>query len=126
MLKSKLKRFMILFLIFNTAIIGFPSFVLASPISTQTVIDMDQRHVHIDRIRTSMAREDVRTAMIDLGVDPREAEQRVDALTLDELVMLEQQIDNLPAGGVLAALGVVLVVLIVLEVLGVTNIFNHL
>lgn len=73
-----------------------------------------------------MAREDVRTAMIDLGVDPREAEQRVDALTLDELVMLEQQIDNLPAGGVLAALGVVLVVLIVLEVLGVTNIFNHL
>jgi hypothetical protein len=126
MLKSILKRILILFLILNTAVIGFPVFALASPISTQTVIDMNERQLHIDSIRASMARDDVRTAMIDLGVDPMEAELRIDALTLDELVMLEHEIDNLPAGGVLAALGVVLVVLIVLEVLGVTNIFTHL
>ncbi|MCU7906545.1 MAG: PA2779 family protein [Candidatus Thiodiazotropha sp. (ex Epidulcina cf. delphinae)] len=126
MLKFTLKRLLILILILNTAVLGFPSFVPASPIDTQTVIQMDERLAHIDRIRAAMAREDVRDTMIGMGVDPAEAELRVDALTLDELVMLERQIERLPAGGVLEVLGVVLVVLIVLEVLGVTNIFTHL
>ncbi|MCU7917185.1 MAG: PA2779 family protein [Candidatus Thiodiazotropha sp. (ex Dulcina madagascariensis)] len=126
MLKSTLKRLLILILALNTAAIGFPSFVLASPISTQVVIQMDERQAHIDRIRAAMAREDVRNTMIGMGVDPVEAELRVDALTLDELVMLERQIESLPAGGVLEVLGVVLVVLIILEVLGITNIFTHL
>lgn len=127
MLKSLLKRLLINLLILNTIFLGFPSFALASPINTMTVIQLNERTAQIDRIRTTMAREDVRTTLIGMGVDPMEAELRLDALTDTELVMLNQQMDELPAGGsVLGVLGAVLVVLLVLELLGVTNVFTKL
>ncbi|PUB86827.1 MAG: hypothetical protein DBP02_02355 [gamma proteobacterium symbiont of Ctena orbiculata] len=127
MLKSLLKRFLILTLALNTALIGFPSLVLASPINTMTVIKMDERVMHTERIRSTMTRDDVRSTLVGMGVNPAEAELRLDALTDAELVMLNQQIDELPAGGsVLGVLGAVLIVLIVLELLGVTNVFTRL
>ncbi|MGD8912738.1 MAG: PA2779 family protein [Candidatus Thiodiazotropha sp.] len=127
MLKSLLKRILINILILNTALIGFPSLVQASPISTMTVIDMDERMMQIDRVRSVMAREDVRNTLIGMGVDPVEAEMRMDALTDAELVMLSQQMDELPAGGdILGLFGAVLLVLIILELLGVTNVFTRL
>ncbi|MEW8027263.1 MAG: PA2779 family protein [Candidatus Thiodiazotropha sp.] len=127
MLKSLLKRLLIITLALNTALIGFPSFVLASPINTMTVIEMDERTINIDRIRSAMTRDDVRSTLVGMGVNPAEAELRLDALTDAELVMLNQQMDELPAGGsVLGVLGAVLVVLIVLELLGVTNVFTGL
>jgi hypothetical protein len=126
-LKSLLKRILINILILNTALIGFPSLVQASPISTMTVIDMDERMMQIDRVRSVMAREDVRNTLIGMGVDPVEAEMRMDALTDAELVMLSQQMDELPAGGdILGLFGAVLLVLIILELLGVTNVFTRL
>ncbi|MFC1334445.1 MAG: PA2779 family protein [gamma proteobacterium symbiont of Clathrolucina costata] len=127
MLQSVLKRFLILILALNIALIGFPSLVLASPINTMTVIQMDERAMHIDRIRSAMTRDDVRSTLVGMGVNPAEAELRLDALTDTELVMLNQQMDELPAGGsVLGVLGAVLIVLIVLELLGVTDVFTKL
>lgn len=83
--------------------------------------------MHIDRIRSAMTRDDVRSTLVGMGVNPAEAELRLDALTDAELVMLNQQMDELPAGGsVLGVLGAVLIVLIVLELLGVTNVFTRL
>jgi hypothetical protein len=126
-LKSLFKRIFINILILNTALIGFPSLIQASPINTMTVIDMDERMMQIDRARSAMARDDVRNTLIGMGVDPVEAEMRMDALTDAELVMLGQQMDELPAGGsALGVLGAVLLVLIVLEMLGVTNVFTKL
>lgn len=127
MLISLLKRLLITFLVLNIAAIGFPSFVMASPIDTMTVITMDERTTHIDRIRSTMARDDVRSTLIGMGVNPVQAELRLNALTDAELVMLNQQMDELPAGGsALGVLGAVLLVLIVLELLGVTNVFTKL
>jgi hypothetical protein len=126
-LKSLFKRILINILILNTALIGFPSLVQASPIDTMRVIEMDERMMQIDRVRAAMARDDVRNTLIGMGVDPGEAEMRMDALTDAELMMLGQQMDELPAGGsVLGVLGAVLLVLIVLELLGVTNVFTKL
>jgi hypothetical protein len=83
--------------------------------------------MQIDRVRSVMAREDVRNTLIGMGVDPVEAEMRMDALTDAELVMLSQQMDELPAGGdILGLFGAVLLVLIILELLGVTNVFTRL
>ena len=50
---------------------------------------------------------------------------RVAALSTEELRQLKLQIDELPAGGLLAVIGVVFVVLLILELVGVTNIFNN-
>ncbi|MET0068573.1 MAG: PA2779 family protein [Candidatus Thiodiazotropha sp.] len=127
MLKSLLKQFLIYLLSLNMAIIGFPAISLAAPIDTTTVIQLDDRQKSIDRIRSTMARDEVRSSLLEMGVDPQAIELRLDALTDHELLVLNQQIDELPAGGsVLGVLGALLIVLIVLELLGVTNVFTKL
>ncbi|MBT2971058.1 MAG: PA2779 family protein [Candidatus Thiodiazotropha sp. (ex Ctena orbiculata)] len=127
MLKSLLKQFLIYALSLHMAIIGFPAIALAAPINTTSVIQMNERHENIDRIRSTMARDEVRSSLLEMGVNPEEVELRLDSLTDHELFVLNQQIDQLPAGGsVLGVLGALLIVLIVLEMLGVTNVFTKL
>lgn len=127
MLKSLFKQFLIYLLSLNMAIIGFPAISLAAPIDTMTVIQLDDRQKSIDQIRSTMARDEVRSSLLEMGVDPQAVELRLDALTDHELYVLNQQIDELPAGGsVLGVLGALLIVLIVLELLGVTNVFTKL
>ncbi len=73
-----------------------------------------------------MASDAVQEQLIALGVSPEDAMARVAALSAEELQLLAQQMDEMPAGGILGVLGVILVVLIVLEVIGVTNVFTKL
>ena len=74
-----------------------------------------------------LARESVHGTLVRLGVDPSDASARVDALTDLELQTLEQQLEQLPAGGtgVVEVVGIVAIVLIILELLGVTNFFSE-
>lgn len=46
-----------------------------------------------------MAREDVKNALIRMGVDPEEASGRIKALSDSEVIAAAQHIDNAPAGG---------------------------
>lgn len=46
-----------------------------------------------------MAREDVKSALVHMGVDPVEASGRIKALTDSEVIAAAQHIDNAPAGG---------------------------
>jgi hypothetical protein len=43
-----------------------------------------------------------------------------------ELIALAENLEELPAGGLLGVLGVVFVVLLILELVGVTNIFTKI
>ena len=62
-----------------------------------------------------------------MGVDPAAVQERLAALTDEELQTLEGRLDSLPAGGdALAVIGIVFVVLIILELVGVTNIFTKM
>ncbi len=126
MRKSFLKRVLVLMLIVNTGMLGMPRLALSAPIGTQTLIQLEERQARIDRVQATLARDDVRAALVELGVNPLDAYERVAALTDQELRLLESEMEDLPAGGVLAVLGVVLVVLIVLELVGVTNVFTKL
>jgi hypothetical protein len=69
----------------------------------------------------------VQNALVNLGVDPAHASARVNALSAEELQILEQQLPELPAGGtgVVEVVGIVAIVLIVLELLNVTNFFTE-
>ncbi len=103
-----------------------PRMVHAELISTQKVIELQQRQVRITRINEMLAREEIREQLIRLGVDPKQARERVAALTDTELVLLEQQLDDLPAGGAaLAISGVGFFVLLLLDLMGVINIFDR-
>ena len=126
MLKSTLKRTLIYLLTFNMVILGLPSLALAAPIGTQELIQLEERQTYIDRIQSRLAQNEVKEMLVELGVNPIDAQQRIAALTTEELIMLEQQMDSLPAGGnVLVVLGIVLIVLIVLELVGAINIFTR-
>lgn len=100
----------------------------AAIISTETAIELTERQGRIDNINLMLARDSVHSTLIRYGVDPVDASARVDALTDTELQALEQQLEQLPAGGtgLIEVVGIVAIVLIVLELLDVTNIFNDL
>ncbi len=99
----------------------------AAIISTDTAIEMAERQDRIDRINEVLARDSVQQVLIELGVDPADANARVQSLTAEELQTLEQNLAELPAGstGVIEVVGIVAIVLIVLELLNVTNFFTE-
>ena len=98
----------------------------AAMISTETAIEMAERQGRIDHINEVLARESVQNTLVRYGVDPADASARVDALTDTELQTLEQQLQQLPAGGgVVEVVGIVAIVLVILELLGVTNFFSE-
>lgn len=99
----------------------------AAIIDTDTAIELAERSQQIDRVNEILARESVQSVMIKLGVDPADASARVASLTNDELQMLEENLAELPAGGVgvVEVVGIVAIVLIVLELLNVTNFFSE-
>ena len=122
-----LKRLVATMLIIPMTLVGIPQTVLAAPIGTQTVLDLEAHQDQLNRVTAMLAREEVRDAMIQLGVDPADAQQRVLALSPQELDLVEQQLNSLPAGGdtVLVILGVVFLVLIILELTGVIDVFKR-
>ena len=99
----------------------------AGIIPTETAIEISDRSQQIDRVNEMLARESVQGVMIKLGVDPADASARVQTLTAEELQALEENLAELPAGGVgvVEVVGIVAIILIVLELLDVTNFFTE-
>lgn len=104
---------------------GTTSLANATLISTQQAVAVDARAQQEAQVREALAREDVSRMMVEMGVDPADVDSRVASLSDAELAELHGQVEQLPAGGVLAVLGVVLIVLIVLEVTGAIDIFKR-
>jgi len=105
----------------------FPAASYAGLIGTAEMLATDARTAQMTAIQSVLARDDVRAQMLEMGVSPREVEERLGALTNAELAQLSAEMNRLPAGaGVLEVIGVVFVVLLILELLHVTNIFTGL
>jgi hypothetical protein len=105
----------------------WPQIALTAPVGTGALLQQQAETAQRTRVQDKLAREDVERAMITLGVDPAAAQARVASLTPAELAQLEQQLDQLPAGGsFFAVVGIVFVVLIILELTGVINIFTKM
>ena len=120
-----IKRALTLFLVLHILALGVVPVAQAGMIGTQEALQLERDEVQLARIDAFMTRQEVRTQMLDLGVSPTEGEQRLAAPTDQELQLIGQNIDGLPAGGsVLAVIGIVFVVLLILELVGVTNIFT--
>jgi hypothetical protein len=120
----KLNKLFALVLSATLVFAGFGSQASAAVISTGTALSMDARELRIADIHASLSRADVQQAMVELGVDPQQAQLRVASLSDAELQQLEGQLDTLPAGGALALIGAVFLVLLILEVTGVIDIFK--
>jgi len=106
-----------------------PAVSYAGIIGTQSMIEMEQAGTDRARVESFVEQENVRDQMLSMGVDPAEVKERLAALTDAELSLLNQNIDNLPAGSssdVFVVIGIVFLVLLILELTGVINIFNKI
>ena len=92
---------------------------MSALVATETVLDMSRGQEAREFLKRLLAREDVRSVLITNGVDPAEAQARVDSLTDSEVIQLVDQIEELPAGGNFFGfvIGVLLIVVLVLVII---------
>ena len=96
-------------------------------ISTQQYLTAVDREATRQRIDAVLAREEVRNRLEQYGVDPAAVDERIAALTDQELQGLATDLENMPAGGnLLGVAGVVFIVLLILELVGVNDIFHKI
>ena len=83
----------------------------AALVETETMLDMSRGQEARETLKQFMVRKDVRSAIVSQGVDPLEADARLNSLSDAEVIQLADQIDQLPAGG--EALGLLISVLVI-------------
>ena len=93
---------------------------VAALVETETMLDMSRGQDARETLKQFIARQDVRSAIVAQGVDPLEADARLDSLTDTEVIQLADQIDQLPAGGdvlgfIIAVLVIVVLVLVIMR-----------
>lgn len=103
-----------------------PQVSQAALIGTLQAVEASGSRAHdLEVVNSTLAREQVRSQMQALGVDPATVDARVARLSDTELQSLAERMQQMPAGGdALAIIGIVFVVLIILELVGVIDIFK--
>jgi hypothetical protein len=66
---------------------------------------------------------EVQSKLIELGVNPDDAKQRIAAMTTAELDALNNELNDMPAGGIVGVIVTVLVVVAVLDLMGITDVY---
>lgn len=120
------KRFFSAFLAASILFTGSMQAVQAAMISSEQVAEQaftksaDQDRA---RILNALSREDVQVALVERGIDPAQARDRVASLTDEEASVMASQIENAPAGGIIGAIVLVFLVLLLTDILGFTKVF---
>lgn len=100
---------------------------LAALIGTEDLVSSRKATEARAYINTVLAREDIQQLLTTRGIDPIEAQARVNALTDQEAIRMAETMENLPAGGTLGYIvGLAVLVFLVLlatDLLGYTDIF---
>jgi uncharacterized membrane protein (Fun14 family) len=111
----------------SLACTSLQSAAYAGVITTEMYLTAIDRDATRERIDAVLAREEVRRQLEQHGVDPASVDERIAALTDQELELLATDLENLPAGSdLLGVVGVVFIVLVILELVGVIDIFNRI
>jgi hypothetical protein len=101
-----------LIMIILTLLLSVPyQAAFAAMVDTETMLDMSRSQEARETLKQFMVRQDVRSAIVSQGLDPLEADARVNSLSDAEVIQLADQIDQLPAGG--DALGLLVTVLVI-------------
>ena len=99
----------------------------AAMIETESVLNTDRDQSPRDYLNTLLAREDIQAALISRGIDPQEAQTRIDSLSDDEVNAVVDKLDQLPAGGIIGTILVisllVFLILLLTDIAGYTDIF---
>ena len=126
--RQTLKPVSIIVALFMLVISGPFQSVFAAMIRTETMVEASQGQEARNRIKQLLVREDVRQALINQGIDPREAGARIDSLSDAEAIAVSDKLDQLPAAGgalevFLIVSLIVFIILLITDIMGYTDIF---
>ena len=99
----------------------------AAMIGTDSIINDIRGESPRDYLNNLLVREDIQAALVSQGIDPQEAQARIDSLSDAEVNDIAHKLDQLPAGGVLGTILIiaflVFVILLLTDIAGYTDIF---
>ncbi len=99
----------------------------AAIIGTESIINVDRGQNPRDYLNNLLAREDIQAALVSQGIDPQEAQTRIDSLSDAEVNDIVNKLDQLPAGGVLGTILIiaflVFAIFVFTDIAGYTDIF---
>ena len=114
---------------FLTASILCPILILgmsqatAAVVSSEQVIANQQFNFNKQQVLSYVDSAEVQNKLIELGVSPADAKQRIANMTAEELNALNSQMNEMPAGGIVGVVVTVLVVVVVTDLMGLTDVY---
>jgi len=107
---------------------GLYQSVSAAMIGTESIINVDRGQNPRDFLNNLLARKEIQAALISQGIDPQEAQDRIDNLSDDEIGKFAHEMDQLPAGGGFFETFIVIVfliflILLITDISGYTDVF---
>ena len=117
-----------LFLAIFMLVISMPyQAAIAAMVTTEDLMNSAKAVEARSYISEVLAREDIQNTLIARGIDPIEAQARVDSLSDAEAIRFAGMVEQLPAGGnigfIIGLAVFVFLVLLITDILGYTNIF---
>jgi hypothetical protein len=96
----------------------------AAIIANNQLIQQTQQANDRANLLQTLQRADVQAQLLTMGVTTADIQNRVSQMTGDEVAQLNQQINELPAGGdVLGLLVLIFIIFVITDVIGATDIF---
>lgn len=96
----------------------------AAMISNDLVINHVQHNSAKIELLQTINRAGVKEQLLNMGVNAEDIESRINLMTHEEIAQLNQQINELPAGGdVLGVILIIFIVFVITDVIGATDIF---
>ena len=89
----------------------------AAMVGTEKLLQAENSQEKRDYLHRLMAREEVKRALIARGIDPLEAQLRIQSLTDDEVQLVAGKIDDLTAGGGVEIFSLIIIAVIIATVL---------
>ena len=124
----KLSKPVAIFLSFYILMLACPYHTAwATLIGTDYIINENRDQSPRDYLNDLLAREDLIAALVSQGINPQEAQARIDSLSDAEVNDIVNKLDQLPAGGVLGTLLIiaflVFLILLLTDIGGYTDVF---
>ncbi|MDP2714311.1 PA2779 family protein [Rheinheimera sp.] len=91
--------------------------------SSEQVIADQQHHYNKQQVLAFVDTAEVQSKLMELGVSPDDAKQRIAAMTTAELDALNNELNDMPAGGIVGVIVTVLVVVALLDLMGITDVY---
>lgn len=97
----------------------------AGMIAPSTYAQQGETHTAHQQVKDFLARDEIRAELVKLGVDPAQAQARVETLSDQEATLAAERLQQLPAGGdgVVGAIVFIFLVLLITDLLGLTDVY---